>query len=229
VNATVRLTKVASLLCPSDPNIANNNPAVGIGGISYAANAGQQRHFRDWNANGLSYVPGWDGAISRTRNAGSITDGMSKTACFGEWIKGLAAGNLDLRRDTDRLSVSYTGGGDPGSSRLNEGFGLDPTKGDQWWNASCNASSVTYWGYRGEYWTTGEAGRGTGLSFSLRPNGQSCLAGGDASDWPQAACSRHPGGVNIAFLDGSVQFITDSINFRVYWGYGSIAGNDNVQ
>jgi len=33
--------------------------------------------------------------------------------------------------------------------------------------------------------------------------------------------SNHPGGVNIAFCDGSVHFIKDSINIQTWWGMGT--------
>ncbi|HVJ83609.1 MAG TPA: DUF1559 domain-containing protein [Planctomycetia bacterium] len=227
INLTVRKTKISSLLCPSDGNPGNTDWRVGA--VNYAANGGQQRNFRQWNANGLAYAPGWDGAIARPRTAGMITDGMSKTACYGEWVKGLAI-DTALAAQIDTQSVTWNPSqGDPADQRLNEGFGTAPTLGDQWWNAQCNASTSPHWAWRGEYWTVGQGGRGGCIGFSLRPNGKSCWGPDDESvHWLQAASSKHPGGVNIAFLDGSVQFIQDSVDFRVYWGYGSIAGNDNV-
>ena len=32
--------------------------------------------------------------------------------------------------------------------------------------------------------------------------------------------SFHPGGVNVAFSDGSVKFIKDSINIQTWWAIG---------
>jgi prepilin-type processing-associated H-X9-DG protein len=40
--------------------------------------------------------------------------------------------------------------------------------------------------------------------------------------------SRHPGGANVLMLDGSVHFISDSINERVWWALGSMAGGETV-
>jgi prepilin-type N-terminal cleavage/methylation domain-containing protein/prepilin-type processing-associated H-X9-DG protein len=38
--------------------------------------------------------------------------------------------------------------------------------------------------------------------------------------------SRHPGGVNMGFCDGSVHFIKNSINLYSWWGLATIAGNE---
>ncbi len=46
----------------------------------------------------------------------------------------------------------------------------------------------------------------------LPPNGPSC-ANAHTEDWLlTTASSRHPGGVNVLFLDGSVKFISDTID-----------------
>lgn len=47
----------------------------------------------------------------------------------------------------------------------------------------------------------------------------------------QQACgfkSRHPGGVHFAMGDGSVHFVEENINFRIYNNLGSRAGNEAV-
>ena len=33
-------------------------------------------------------------------------------------------------------------------------------------------------------------------------------------------CSRHPGGVNTSFADGSVRFIKDSVNYKIWIALG---------
>jgi len=46
----------------------------------------------------------------------------------------------------------------------------------------------------------------------LQPNSPSCGAG-NAEDWVMmSASSNHTGGVNVAMGDGSVQFISDTVN-----------------
>ena len=43
-----------------------------------------------------------------------------------------------------------------------------------------------------------------------------------------AASSNHPGGVNMAFLDGSVKFIKNSINLGTYAALGTKAGGEVI-
>ena len=53
----------------------------------------------------------------------------------------------------------------------------------------------------------------------------------NAEGWPAvvvAARSYHPGGVNVAFADGSVHFVTDSIDHLAWIGLGSINGGEVI-
>ena len=40
--------------------------------------------------------------------------------------------------------------------------------------------------------------------------------------------SRHPGGANLAMMDGSVQFVSETIDLTVYRALGSIQGGEVV-
>ncbi|MFO0927533.1 MAG: DUF1559 domain-containing protein [Gemmataceae bacterium] len=43
---------------------------------------------------------------------------------------------------------------------------------------------------------------------------------------PYVFSSRHPGGANFVFCDGSVHFLPDDINFTVYWALATPNGHD---
>jgi prepilin-type processing-associated H-X9-DG protein len=38
-----------------------------------------------------------------------------------------------------------------------------------------------------------------------------------------SASSLHPGGVNVAFADGSVHFVKNSVGLQAWWGLGTRA------
>ena len=40
--------------------------------------------------------------------------------------------------------------------------------------------------------------------------------------------SNHPGGVNIAFADGSVKYIKDTVSVPTWWALGTRAGGEVV-
>jgi prepilin-type N-terminal cleavage/methylation domain-containing protein/prepilin-type processing-associated H-X9-DG protein len=229
-NQTARTHRVSNFFCPSDPNPGNTDPQAKAS--SYTANAGQMRYFRQWQANGISYSVGWDGAICQPVNIDSILDGTSKTAAFSEWVKGRAIGDpsvtvTDPRAAAFQVDTSSFDGG----QKLTAGYGDGTigTSGDLWWNNYCNAATAYQWDYKGEYWVWANTGRGSGIGFSLKPNGKTCNAGSDAQDMLVAASSRHPGGVNVAFCDGSVQFVSESVDHRVWWAYGSRNGGETSQ
>lgn len=46
----------------------------------------------------------------------------------------------------------------------------------------------------------------------IGPNGPSCHYGLDGNEHMGAASSRHPGGVNVSMADGSVRFISETID-----------------
>jgi prepilin-type processing-associated H-X9-DG protein len=39
---------------------------------------------------------------------------------------------------------------------------------------------------------------------------------------------NHPGGVNVCFVDGRVQFIKNNIEYRTWWGLGTRNGQEAI-
>jgi prepilin-type N-terminal cleavage/methylation domain-containing protein/prepilin-type processing-associated H-X9-DG protein len=245
-NFTARITKISVYLCPSESLPGGSERWQSPTGArilhgrghSYSPNCGQHPSYRDWKINGIAFSPqDADPQNHQPVSVNTVIDGLSQTAAFTEWVKGTG---ID-----DRVGgVSETAKRDPktwifnqvhnGANRLGYGDCVTANGGDCWYDKECNArpghdAQGSPW--KGEYWTLGEGGRGTGITFSLRPNGKSCGPighGGMASESGMAAGSRHPGGVNVGMLDGSVQFVSDSINHRVYWAMGSTNGQETV-
>jgi prepilin-type processing-associated H-X9-DG protein len=73
----------------------------------------------------------------------------------------------------------------------------------------------------------------------MAPNGISCTGTPDSSTFISnstwggigaaiTATSNHPNGVNVAFSDGSVKFVKDSINLQTWWALGTRAGKEII-
>jgi prepilin-type processing-associated H-X9-DG protein len=67
----------------------------------------------------------------------------------------------------------------------------------------------------------------------MTPNLNACyftgtLGGAQPDITAVGASSYHPGGVNVAFLDGSVKFIKNSVSAPAWWALSTKAGGEVV-
>jgi prepilin-type N-terminal cleavage/methylation domain-containing protein/prepilin-type processing-associated H-X9-DG protein len=229
-NNTLKRAKLEVYLCPSDPHFDHSLPEATA--QNYAPNGGTERYFNNWRSNGICYAPGWDWAIAMPLGQRQIVDGTHSTAAFTEWVRGTMqgfdggnAGSL-ARAKQDYLAVTWNASGPEqgrGGGGLNDGF-----PGDAEYERRCEASSNYQWDFKGENWYVANSGRGSGIGFSKRPNRKSCDAGWESFDTLMAPSSLHPGGVNVLFCDGSVRFITDSVDQKVNWAIGTRDGRETV-
>ena len=83
---------------------------------------------------------------------------------------------------------------------------------------------------KGGEWLDHNTGKGGGYSHIMTPNLPACQFSGGSSVRlhfpPTSVCvsSKHAGGVNVGFLDGSVKFIKDSVSQTTWWAIASMAG-----
>ena len=82
--------------------------------------------------------------------------------------------------------------------------------------------------------TSAVGGGGCNQFFWVHHQSQGLLTGSQPINWTQrnnnsrAASSNHPGGVMVAFVDGHVQFLTNSIDFNTYMALGTRNGGEPV-
>jgi prepilin-type processing-associated H-X9-DG protein len=65
----------------------------------------------------------------------------------------------------------------------------------------------------------------------MPPNTWNCSFGGDNGDSDDdalTASSRHPGVVNVVFMDGSVRAIKSSVSRITWWAISTMAGGEVV-
>lgn len=218
INSSAYDRKLSIFICPSDGknNIINAR-------CSYVASTGT---WTTWNGNDGPF-----GYISRV-NVSQIQDGTSKTIAFSERL----LGDFDSRitnRDiwTGAADVAAPGGGGNvrGMSATDARVGF---AGIDLQIEACNNSTAAY-SNAGERWALGWYTQ-TLFNVILTPNdgNRSCRVGcegcGPEPDVLHGATSDHQGGVHVSMVDGSVTFISNSIDRATWWAMGSRDNNDNT-
>jgi prepilin-type processing-associated H-X9-DG protein len=83
--------------------------------------------------------------------------------------------------------------------------------------------------WHGRRWDNGQLNT-TRYNHVMTPNGLTCGRNAGANGGGAiTASSRHPGGVNVLLGDGSITFISDSIDTQAWWALGTRAGGETVQ
>jgi prepilin-type processing-associated H-X9-DG protein/prepilin-type N-terminal cleavage/methylation domain-containing protein len=99
-------------------------------------------------------------------------------------------------------------------------------------------SSTMYFGEKSNYATQSWCGWGSGCNqfFWVHHQSQGLMTGSEPINWKtgdiysnsRSATSFHSGGVNIAFVDGHVQFISNNVDFPTYMAMGTRNGGEVV-
>jgi prepilin-type N-terminal cleavage/methylation domain-containing protein/prepilin-type processing-associated H-X9-DG protein len=211
-------TAPSTLTCPDETapyNSRGNNYALSLGdSVTFTHNVTHATNPNVASAagRGLWNVGAWINSTSSppTRvNTGvkfrECTDGLSKTILLSERLR--ATVGVQTWAATTGQSVTSAIAQVPGissapSACLAVSDGTGYVAGTQ---------VKTVWGL---FWTDGQAER-VGFHTILPPNAPSCggtTANADNTTAVLPPTSGHPGGVNVAFGDGAVAFISDSID-----------------
>jgi prepilin-type N-terminal cleavage/methylation domain-containing protein/prepilin-type processing-associated H-X9-DG protein len=219
VNSTSVNTILNVFLCPSDPRSGTdriNNYFASVGTSTTSNPTMSTGAFSFYNSFGLK----------------TFTDGTSSTIAFGEALVGWAGktnnyvGSMAMQvgdtTPTSQLVDAFT---DPtaianGIQKCGQAFSTNPT------------NTQTQRGYR---WAIGRTDY-TLLNTVAMPNDKvlgcagcryAAYTGSDSSNFVPPT-SKHSGGVNMLFCDGSAKFIKDTINRQTWWSLGTIAGGETI-
>ncbi len=228
-NDTAQKATVNTFLCPSDFSRLTN----ATGWFNYAGNAGSDGHcFFSGTAFDGPFGHGsgdYYGTLgSETIGFNKILDGLSNTAGFSERVKGVGTGAEVIQPFDPLKPTSSTTQAIPGPAvdtplnSYNFCLGMPPSPT----NMAAGAAPGTLW-WRGISGTTL-------YNHAMPPNTWNCnFASAGAADSAYGdgafcASSRHPGGVNTMFMDGSVRFLKNTINTSVYWALGTESAGEVV-
>ena len=209
VNSTVFGTKVASLQCPSDSESVlqviwpTNNVLI--------------------QAPRGNYMVAWGNTVwSQLASAGGIaTQNLPVTylkSAFGHQA-------VRLSNITDGTSSTVF------TAEMNQGS-LNDARGAVWTLASVFMARFTPNGLRDYYGVadppTGGGDRlGDGFCVNDPAHGLPCITVPfPFYDYHAGARSRHPGGVNVGFGDGSVHFVKNSVSPSIWVGLSTIQGGE---
>ncbi len=247
-NNAARQQEIPVYLCPSDPEVGKLASPVNPGRCNYFGNVGTTADSRSTDLLHVGIFNFQTDANGNVTSRVKITDvssgdGTSNTAMVSETIR---ATNCSAQNGGkgwyDPTIVYLLPSTDSGYSVLSPMFG--PTFNEQ--PAGTGAGAALFKGntYHCNSWdyppTNAITYRGCeyyrGLpetsfyTHTVPPNyqGYDC---GDVSSFTTAhiaARSYHSGGVNVCFADGSVHFISNTINFPTWQALGTRAAGDIV-
>ncbi|TWU20689.1 Type II secretion system protein G precursor [Novipirellula galeiformis] len=217
--------QIPGLVCPSDPR-SSSKQSTDLGRNSYCFSLGDWTPFYGDTATRSPF------GRMRAFNFSAIVDGLSNTIAMGE--RGIGDGS----KVKGGFVVSHPSVAS--SPTANNPIACLATVGPN----GLYKSTFTARGTGGNAWSYGFTGW-TAMNTILPPNGPSCAHITDSAHRMLATpSSYHPGGITVLKCDGSVSFITDSIDtgdlsspsvlqgpspYGVWGALGSKEGSESVE
>ena len=250
-NARAAATVVPSFLCPSDgysqrPEharlLGSAQPAPG----SYAGNVGWPLATHGIPGRGIpspglsvqngaipldspdASIPGRHWQAQRLK-FGDFSDGLSKTTLVAE----RRINSLVFDATTpDSVPPSLSSGCGGGLSRRwlgpggRTGPGISTTS--NWQSYTEKHADPLYSPLMGRAWISGWSLVANTYMHVFPPNGwNGHIYGGEGSgNYMATPSSQHPGGVNVCFADGHVEFVVNGIEPQAWWALGSRDGGE---
>lgn len=206
--------EVGLFLCPSDFDTVLDEryrPLNYVACLGSGVETPTQRAGTDRNADGVFFA----NSKKRPRD---VLDGLSNTIAFSETTLGPGGPT------TDGYVVST-----PPANRKDVWAALMPWVTNTLSDNACQ-SATAYGVTRGNAWAATSHLSGFFNTYLL-PNSErsDCIIHYSFSPGWIAARSRHPGGVNVSLVDGSVRFVRDSIDLSVWRSLSTRNGGDFVR
>lgn len=201
-------TKVTYFICPSDGEAATPGLDHRQGRLSYihCRGDGAWNNERARVDEGATAQVGARGAfrVGEYGGMGAITDGTSNTLLFSETVTA-TTGSTDsygpIKGQFVHVASIYSGG------TINPAACLLAKASNTEYNVKLAGSN-----YRGNRLGDGRLCHNAFVTI-LPPNGPSCVyANGDSGWGIFSPSSNHTGGVNCCFADGSVHFVSDTVD-----------------
>jgi prepilin-type N-terminal cleavage/methylation domain-containing protein/prepilin-type processing-associated H-X9-DG protein len=224
-NTTASVVTVATYLCPSDGNVPN----TGYANSNYPNNIGVMRNSNAFD--GPTWMLNYPQGGPYIGYAG-ITDGTSNTVQWSEFVKG--TGQSTAANGPDGVSMIYLSiAYEP--TTTNGGLVPYGQAAFQMANATCLQSASNPANknndLKGEQYQHHSVGWGGGYTHVMLPNQPACFyhdGSGQTDHGAIAASSRHPGGVNVCLMDGSVRFVKNSVSLTTWWALGTKQGGEII-
>jgi hypothetical protein len=205
VNRTAVVTRLQFFICPSDPR---RPPGMG-GGNNYRVNTGTLA--------ALAGPSGENGPFSTvfSRTFADIRDGMSQTAVFSEKLVGDGTSRVTPETDVFLLSNPLQVGNNAEymkvCSNLNSGLSVHDSRHGFTWLVSDTIAT----------WYNHTCGPNSRIPDCGLVNTRPYRGLFSARSW-------HPGGVLLGSADGSVRFIQENIDLRIWRALGTRSAGDSV-
>lgn len=164
------------------------------------------------------------GVFGGACNYSTITDGASNTTLASEFLRGTGSPYTPLGVRIADISR-------PKSLIFNLIPGATTNAEIEELRSRCRDSNPTtdpiISDTRGQFWLSGTQHDYVYSHFDT-PNSFSCQESGYPRGLILTVSSQHTGGVNVVYADGSVRFVSDSIDLKVWRALGTRAGNEQL-